>query len=567
MLAAKNLWDYLKSKGGNVSFDGSAPTLSADAMEGEVTMTGTNPLTVWNNNPLYVPPPVKNGQMNWINNKAYEPLSLAKSGGSIGGGGHDFFGNLFGTIGDVLGGIGKIGLEAVANVAGDAVKEYSVTANTAATFMRVGLGMASGLTMQHTGTFSANLINETANFTAQLQGAGSAVAGAMHDLANAANATTKMTVKGPGGTNYFDLYPNTETRVRCVDASSGASDLSTTSTVGRYIGGALTNLMANNFISTFGTIAISGITSVAFNNMTPRFTVLSGTGTTTLALPPTATPPLSVGHELIICNLSTGNCVVNAADATFIGNVPAGAMANFTCVINDIIVSPNYGIAWSMSSPRATGPYAALLLSTSTDTNGSVTASPDVLTSGSTDWQFFTGSTAAYVVRLPVVSTLSLGRTFIIANLASVSITVQSSGSNVISTLASNYLLILRCVLITGTTAASWATAISYVGAQRALAVADGGTGASSFSFTAGSGGAPQTYTGVGYAAWDTNGWLFSHGLTTTGSSSSTVTLSNGPANSAFLAATNGSAQTWTLTNSGSGGQWTKGIIFLRKII
>ncbi len=69
--------------------------------------------------------------------------------------------------------------------------------------------------------------------------------------------------------------------------------------------------------------------------------------------------------------------------------------------------------------------------------------------------QFFTGSTTQTVL-LPVTSTLALGQAFYIVNNSSGVVTVQSSGGNTIQAMAANTVLLVTCILISGTTAASW---------------------------------------------------------------------------------------------------------------
>lgn len=104
------------------------------------------------------------------------------------------------------------------------------------------------------------------------------------------------------------------------------------------------------------------------------------------------------------------------------------------------------------------------------DANGNVTASSGfipgftstataagttTLLVGSDQIQEFTGSTTQTVV-LPVVSTLVKGQQFYIINNSSGTVTVNSSGGNLVQTLLPGTAAIFTCVLITGTTAASW---------------------------------------------------------------------------------------------------------------
>jgi hypothetical protein len=77
------------------------------------------------------------------------------------------------------------------------------------------------------------------------------------------------------------------------------------------------------------------------------------------------------------------------------------------------------------------------------------------LTASSSQQQLLTG-TSTYTVQLPNVSTLVLGQKYEIINQSSGTLTIQSSGANTITTAASNTSVIVTCVLITGTSAASW---------------------------------------------------------------------------------------------------------------
>ena len=82
------------------------------------------------------------------------------------------------------------------------------------------------------------------------------------------------------------------------------------------------------------------------------------------------------------------------------------------------------------------------------------------LTVSSAYQQFFTG-TSTQTVLLPVTSTLVLGQQYQIVNQSTGTVTVQSSGSNTIATLTAGLSCIVTCILITGTTAASWSVSIS----------------------------------------------------------------------------------------------------------
>jgi hypothetical protein len=90
-------------------------------------------------------------------------------------------------------------------------------------------------------------------------------------------------------------------------------------------------------------------------------------------------------------------------------------------------------------------------------------AGTTTLTVGSAYQQFFTG-TAAQTIVLPVTSTLVLGQSFVITNQSTGSLTVNSSGSNLVTTVLPNASVVVVCILTSGTTAASWSVT-SLIGA------------------------------------------------------------------------------------------------------
>lgn len=88
-------------------------------------------------------------------------------------------------------------------------------------------------------------------------------------------------------------------------------------------------------------------------------------------------------------------------------------------------------------------------------TTTATAAGTTTLTVGSTQTQFFTGSTTQTVV-LPVVSTLALNHQFKIVNNSTGAVTVQSSGGNTIVILSGSTIGSFTCILTSGTGTASW---------------------------------------------------------------------------------------------------------------
>ncbi|CEG60972.1 hypothetical protein [Legionella micdadei] len=95
---------------------------------------------------------------------------------------------------------------------------------------------------------------------------------------------------------------------------------------------------------------------------------------------------------------------------------------------------------------------------TTATANGTTT-----LTIESNYWQFFTGTLNQTVV-MPVTSTLAQGITWSIVNESTGTVTIQSSGLNTITTLASGQRALITCILNSGTSASSWYAALSASG-------------------------------------------------------------------------------------------------------
>lgn len=97
-------------------------------------------------------------------------------------------------------------------------------------------------------------------------------------------------------------------------------------------------------------------------------------------------------------------------------------------------------------------------------TTTATAAGTTTLTVSSTPIQEFTGATTQTVV-LPVVTTLpKTGFSFYIVNNSSGALTVNSSGGNLVQSLAADSAAMITCILLTGTTASSWDSAYIIAG-------------------------------------------------------------------------------------------------------
>jgi hypothetical protein len=98
---------------------------------------------------------------------------------------------------------------------------------------------------------------------------------------------------------------------------------------------------------------------------------------------------------------------------------------------------------------------ASALASLSGYTTTATAAGTTTLTVSSTHTQFFTGTTTQTIV-LPVTSTLVLGLGYLIENVSTGNLTVNSSGSNLVGTVLPGTTVLCTCILTSGTDAASW---------------------------------------------------------------------------------------------------------------
>lgn len=164
---------------------------------------------------------------------------------------------------------------------------------------------------------------------------------------------------------------------------------------------------------------------------------------------------------------STGglNPVIDIA-ATYVGQSSITTLGTIgTGTWQGSVISPTYGgtgVSSVTTAPTASsfaGWDANSNLSANAFIEGFTTtvtaAGTTTLTVASRQIQEFTGATTQTVV-MPVVSTLVAGQSFQIINNSSGTLTVNSSGSNLILTMAANTTATLVCVVNTGTTAASW---------------------------------------------------------------------------------------------------------------
>ena len=245
------------------------------------------------------------------------------------------------------------------------------------------------------------------------------------------------------------------------------------------------NLFANNFNSAYTTTATSAGTTT-LTVASPYQQYFTGTTTHTVQLPVVST--LTLGHRFFIANTSTGAVAVNSSGGNIIQSLASGTSAIVTCILTSGTTAASWSVVYSGTggggggTVTASGTPASGYLATwtsatnltgipqiSTDghnnllANNFITGLASTATSGgvttltidSAGQQYFTGS-STQTVKLPVVSTLALGTQFLVVNLSSGVVTVQSSGSNTIATLNTGDSVFSTCISTSGTGTSSW---------------------------------------------------------------------------------------------------------------
>ena len=196
-------------------------------------------------------------------------------------------------------------------------------------------------------------------------------------------------------------------------------------------------LQVNNISVGYETTATSAGTKT-LTSASPRLQFFTGSSSHTLVMPVAST--LTTGHQYEVFNNSTGAITVNSSGGNLIMTLPPKTTAVYTCILASGTTAASWDADYVEGSAYAT-----------TATAGGTTT----LSVSSAQRQFFTG-TANQTVVLPVVSTITLGTFYVIHNNSTGVVTVNSSGGNLVKTMAPASTITVTSIATTGTDATVW---------------------------------------------------------------------------------------------------------------
>jgi len=258
--------------------------------------------------------------------------------------------------------------------------------------------------------------------------------GAVLRSAKAAGNTLNLAAYDVDGTAYTNLITLTANNTPTLALTSTGVGTINNMSVGATTAstGAFTTLSANSTVNFSGLTASQAVFTDASDNLVSN--AITGTGNVVMSTSPTLVTP--------ILGTPTSGDLANCTFPTLNQNTTGTAAG----------LSATLAIA-SGGTAATTAPAALANLMGFTTT--ATAAGTTTLTNTSSSYQIFTGTTTQTVV-LPVVSTLVQGWTFHIVNNSTGVLTVNSSGGNLVISVPAGVTTMCTCILITGTTAASW---------------------------------------------------------------------------------------------------------------
>lgn len=263
-------------------------------------------------------------------------------------------------------------------------------------------------------------------------------------LTNGAGAT--VTILSSGGNTIQAMAPSTVMVITCISVT-GTTASSWSYTYNPLIGSSV------------------GVTSVALSDgsSSPIYTItgspVTTTGTLTFSLATQTANKVFAGPTSGGAAQPSFRALVSADIPNNAANT-SGSAASLSATL--VVGSGGTGVTSVTIAPTATafaGWDANKNLSANAFIPGFTTAatanSTLTMTITSTQQQYFTGTTAGQVVKLPTTSVVA-GMSYTIVNNSNQTIAVQSSGANAIQTMAAATQLVVTAIVATPTTAANW---------------------------------------------------------------------------------------------------------------
>lgn len=274
------------------------------------------------------------------------------------------------------------------------------------------------------------------------------------------------------------------TALPVANGGTGLTAIPTTPTASTFAAwDANSNLPARNHVEGYTTTATSA-TAVVLTVGSTKNQFFTGTLAQPVTLPVVTT--LVLGHQFVVTNNSTNTVTVSSSGANSVMVMASGSQAIFTCILAtgttaaswNAVANNNTAAATLTVAKGGTGTTAVPTTSVASAFAGwnssqnmiannfinkaliTTVASTVTLTVASASTQIATTNAINY--QLPVVTTLTVGHTFTIHNKNTIqAVAVWSSAGSGVGNMVQAVLppggsCIVICVLITGTTAASW---------------------------------------------------------------------------------------------------------------
>lgn len=197
--------------------------------------------------------------------------------------------------------------------------------------------------------------------------------------------------------------------------------------------------------------AITGVLSVAQGDTTLTLTNLNGASDQARNAVVNLTGAMTANRNVIVPDPNKLYLVKNSTTGGFSVVVKTSAGSGVTIPPGTArwVYADGTNVVDGLTGNQAANAFVPGYTTTAT------AAGTTVLTVASTQTQYFTG-TSTQTITLPVTSTLVLGQEYEIVNNSTGSLTVNSSGGNLVATVFANASVRVQVILVTGTTAASW---------------------------------------------------------------------------------------------------------------